>query len=101
MAPDETSIPRLIHNWAADYEISSKELAGTLWCESRFKTDAVGHNGNPHGIAQIFLKYHPDVSLEEARNPTFPIRWTAEKFAQEDAHLWTCWRTLYAHAQQS
>lgn len=96
VAPPQDSIPALISHYAAEYGISHTELYKTLWCESRFNPKAVGDGGNSHGIAQIYLKFHPDVSKAEAQDPHFAIEWTARKFKEGNARLWTCWRNQFS-----
>lgn len=74
------------------------ELANTLirlaHCESSLNPEAVGDNGNSYGLFQIFLKWHPDVTAEQARDIEFATKWTANKIRQGQGHLWTCWAKI-------
>ena len=97
VAPYRDTIEGYIARYSEEYGISAHELRTTLWCESRFNTKAVGDGGNSHGIAQIFLRYHPTVSKAEAQDPKFAIQWTAKKFSEGRAHLWTCWRIHFGN----
>lgn len=76
------------------YEIEP-ELGNTLirlaHCESTLNPDAVGDEGNSYGLFQIFLKWHPDVTQEQAQNIEFATKWTANKIRQGQGDLWTCW----------
>jgi hypothetical protein len=71
------------------------ELANTLirlaHCESTLNPAAVGDYGNSLGLFQIFLKWHPDVTPEQALDVEFATRWTAKKIRQGQGDLWTCW----------
>lgn len=95
IAPFDAAQPdKAIYFWADFYSVSRVELYETIKCESRFRPNAVGKFGEL-GIAQIYLKYHPSVSKEEALDPDFSIRWMAEQFSKGDEHLWTCWRKKF------
>jgi len=79
------------------YEIEP-ELSDTLillaHCESSLNPQAVGDNGNSHGLFQIFLKWHPDVTKEQAQDVAFSTRWTADKIRQGKGDLWSCWSKI-------
>ncbi len=47
--------------------------------ESSWNPSAVGDQGTSFGLAQIHLPAHPDVSKEQADNPTYAIFWTAKE----------------------
>ena len=94
VAPPEPTVDQLIEKYAKQYGVSAKSIKKTLFCESSLRPDAVGDNGNSHGIAQIYLKYHPDVSKAEALDPAFAIEWMARKFSEGKSGLWTCARKL-------
>jgi hypothetical protein len=74
------------------------ELGETLirlaHCESSLNPQAVGDNGNSHGLYQIFLKWHPDVTQAQAQDIEFATRWTASKIRQGKGDLWTCWSKI-------
>lgn len=63
-------------------------------CESNFNPYAIGDNGNSYGLYQIFLRYHPDVTKEQAQVIEFSTIWTINKFKAGGWRLWTCARTL-------
>ncbi len=72
----------------------SEILIKLAHCESSLNPQAVGDNGNSHGLYQIYLKWHPDVSLEQARDIEFATKWTANKIRQGKGDLWTCWSKI-------
>ncbi len=86
------SIHELIATYSALYGVSNEKLTKVLTCESNLNPRAVGDNGTSYGIAQIHLSSHKDISKEEALNPDFAIRWTAQQFALNKQNMWTCWK---------
>lgn len=63
-------------------------------CESSLNPYAVGDHGHSHGLYQIFLRWHPDVTLDQARDIDFATRWTAKKIRQGHGRIWTCWAKI-------
>lgn len=93
--PTPASTTEQVISYYADvYQVSAEEMAGTLWCESKYKSNAVGDHGHSYGIAQIYLDYHKDVSKKQALNPIFSIEWMARQFSVGNKHLWSCARHL-------
>jgi hypothetical protein len=56
-------------------------LGGLITNESGLDPAAVGVNGQDHGLAQINLGAHKDVSVLEALTPDYAIHWSAEDLA--------------------
>lgn len=54
-------------------------LGGLLLNESGLDPAAVGSNGTDHGVAQINLAAHPEISLTDAMHPEFAIAWTSQE----------------------
>ena len=88
-------VEALIREYSGLYEVSYNKMYYTLKCESGFKPNAVGDGGHSFGVAQIHLPSHPTVSREQALDPDFPLRWTAQQFAKGNAKMWTCYRLLF------
>lgn len=63
-------------------------LGGLMVHESALDPAAVGVNGIDHGLAQINLNAHVDVSIEQALTPDFAVHWSAEDLA----HVAATWR---------
>jgi hypothetical protein len=57
-------------------------LGGLLANESALDPAAVGINGQDHGLAQINLGAHKDVSVLDALTPDYAIHWSAEELAE-------------------
>jgi len=71
----------------AKYATGSKayQIKRTLYCESGYNNiqSYIVKNGireESFGIAQINLPSHPDVSREQALDPDFSIKWTADNW---------------------
>ncbi len=71
------------------------ELGDTLIllanCESTLNPNAMGDDANSFGLYQIFLKWHTDVTREQALEIDFATRWTAQKIREGEGHIWSCW----------
>ena len=63
--------------------------------QSEFK-DSAGPNGREDswGVAQINLKWNPDITRAEAQDPLFALPWAAKQWVAGNAHHWTEWRVL-------
>ena len=55
------------------------DLLAMAWTESRFNPNAIGDNGASHGLYQIHLGYHPEITQEQARDIRFSINWTLNR----------------------
>jgi hypothetical protein len=63
------------------------------YCESRFDTKAVNDNGiygKDHGAFQINLKYHPNITIDQAEDITFATNWTIDQINAGRQNLWAC-----------
>lgn len=64
------------------------------WCESRYDINAKNVNANgtvDYGLMQINTFYHPEVSVEQALDPEFSVKYFIKKYNQGSAHLWRCY----------
>ena len=55
------------------------DLMAMAWTESRFDPNRVGDSGNSYGMFQIHRGYHPDISVEQAKDIEFSAQWTLER----------------------
>ena len=62
-------------------------------CESQWDINAIGDYGKSYGLYQIHRGYHPEVSVEEARDVIKSTQWTIQRFKQGKWYWWTCART--------
>lgn len=107
---DKASLIELATSETKKEHVNTKHFIDTMSCEvmkddagnwvadgqSQFK-DKTGPNGKEpsFGPMMIDLYYHPEVSREQATDPTFAIPWAVHQFATGHASMWTCWRHLY------
>lgn len=57
-----------------------EDLVGIAWAESRsFNLKAVGDSGLAHGVFQIHLGYHPEITIEQAEDPYWAADWTLSR----------------------
>lgn len=76
---------------AEKYGVSANTLHAVISCESGYKTTAIGDHGNSYGLVQIYLRFHPEVSKEEAFDPEFAIAFLAKNIAAGRGYWWTCY----------
>lgn len=87
----QAPLKQVIAQYASYYGVDGEALYKTLYCESRLNPSAIGALGEV-GIAQIYLKYHPTVTREQALDPIFSIKFAAQEFSKGNATLWSCYR---------
>lgn len=91
-----------IHYYAAKYGVNEKHLTETIRKESNFDPDVQskfvdrkGLQEESYGLSQINVKWNPQVSIEEAKDPDFAINFMAYNFSIGKASMWSAWRELY------
>ena len=89
-----------ISELASRYPKYSSIILNVTWCESHYKNvqSDIIYNGSREdswGIAQINLRWHPEVTKEQALDPEFAIDFMAKRIEAGKAVEWTCWRSLY------
>lgn len=60
--------------------------------ESTWNPNAIGDGGTSHGLVQIHLPAHPDITEEQAHDPEFALNFIVDEFKQGNEKKWTCWR---------
>lgn len=53
-----------------------------------------GKREESYGLAQINLPSHPNISYNEAINPSFAIDYLTSELAAGHGNMWTCYRKL-------
>lgn len=80
-----------INRQASNGRVRLAMLMGGM-LESGLNPLAVGDNGKSHGIFQIFLTAHPDVTAAQARDPEFAVRFMLPAYtagvSKVDTALW-------------
>lgn len=67
-------------------------ILATIKCESDFDHKAVGDKGDSLGLVQINLPSWPQISRQEAFDPTFAMDFIIEQFRLGHQKFWTCYR---------
>lgn len=60
--------------------------------ESTWNPNAIGDGGKSHGLVQIYLPAHPNITKEQAHDPEFAINFIIDEFKKGNEKKWTCWR---------
>lgn len=97
----QSEVMSLINKYSSEYNVNADHLFQTIKCESHFdSTIQSGYFKNgvqeqSFGLSQINLLANPDVTLAQADNPDFSVRFMAQKFSQGFASHWSCWNELF------
>jgi hypothetical protein len=89
------SVSELITLSAKFHSVQRQIIADVINCESGGKTDAIGALGEV-GIVQIYLKYWPSISREQALDPVFSIDFLAHEISHGRGGSWSCFRAIGA-----
>lgn len=83
---------------AGRYHLNADHFAAVIACESSWDPSVQSGYKNPdgtqersYGLAQINLDANPTISLDEATDPEFALRFMAQSWAEGYARHWTCW----------
>ena len=108
---------RLTMHYGAKYKVSYKDMYEVIKCETGGTFDPTiqsqvrysftdpdrgiveGEREESYGIAQIHLKDNPDISIEQATDMDFSIRFMAEEFSKGN-QSWR-WKLCWNRVQQS
>jgi len=82
-----SDIEQLILTASQENNINPALLASVLFQESQFNPRAVNEGSGDYGIAQISRKWHPEVTEEQAFDPTFAIPFAARLLAEDTKHF--------------
>jgi len=104
-------ITELINKYADQYGVSRTLMYNIIECETAHTFDpniqsglkykftdskrgiVIGQQEQSYGLAQIHLPDHPQVTIEQAKDPVFAIKFMAQNLSQ-DRHLWYCERIV-------
>jgi hypothetical protein len=105
------NIVKLINKYADQYGVSRTLMYNIIECETAHTFDPniqsglkykfsdsrrgiiIGQQEKSWGLAQIHLPDHPQVTIEQAKDPEFAIKFMAENLS-EGRHLWYCERIV-------
>lgn len=90
------TIPQMIVKYANENNVSAEVLTNVIRCESNFNPKAINNSPIEYsvGLVQINLKAHTSITVEQAMDPDFAIRFMAERI-DKSPHMWTCYTKIY------
>lgn len=91
----KSEIIQLILDIAEKHGIDGEQFLETAKCESSLRPSVVGDGGESYGLFQIHIVSHPTVEPQQALDPVWATEWSAKKWAEGKASMWTCARLLY------
>ena len=86
----------LVTYYAKRYKVSEKTMRAVIKCESGWNTKAINNSKIEYsaGLVQINLRAHKNITLAQAQDPNFAIRFLASNLAKGNGRIWTCYRNL-------
>jgi len=95
--PKVLTVSETLKLYADIYDVSYPEMLQTAKCESSLNPLATNSTAKEYsiGIAQINLKAHTNITVEQARDPAFSAEFLAKNISQGKGSMWTCYRNLF------
>ncbi len=98
----KSGLTSLVYHYAEEYNVKPQTMINVINCEDttwdpKKQSDIVqnGKREESYGLAQIHLPSNPDVSLSQAQDPEFAIKFMAKEMAAGHANKWSCYRKIY------
>jgi len=95
--PKVLSVKEVIALYAERYNVSYEKMYKTSFCESSLNPNAINSTDREYsvGIAQINLKAHTHITVEQAKDIYFSAEFMAKEFARGNARIWSCYNKFY------
>jgi len=95
--PKVLSVKEVIALYAERYNVSYEQMYRTSFCESSLNPNAINSTDREYsvGIAQINLKAHTHITVEQAKDIYFSAEFMAKEFARGNAKIWSCYNKIY------
>lgn len=95
--PKVLSVKEVIALYAERYNVSYEQMYRTSFCESSLNPNAINSTDREYsvGIAQINLKAHTHITVEQAKDIYFSAEFMAKEFARGNARIWSCYNKIY------
>lgn len=86
----------MIVKYAKENNVSADVLTNVIRCESNFNPKAINNSPIEYsvGLSQINLRAHTNITVEQAMDPDFAIRFMAERI-DKSPHMWSCYSKIY------
>lgn len=68
-----------------------------IQAESKFNPKAIGDRGLSHGLVQIYAPAHPNISIQQAENPQFSVKYLCDNLSLGNGWMWTTDVLVYNH----
>ena len=83
----------MAHRIALEEGVSPAVIEAVVTCESQWNPRAIGDHGHSYGLAQIYMPvWGKEITVQQAYDPEFALRFMARKIASGEGNLWTCYR---------
>lgn len=79
---------------AEEYDISTSTLSNLVWSESRWNPSATSTTGDV-GLVQINLEQTPTVSMEQALDPLFSLKYAAQQIRDGKEYAWVACNCVF------
>lgn len=84
-------VPQYIISKAIEYGVDPYMAVHVAWNESRFNSKAIGDHGESHGVWQIHLPAHTNVTEKQAHNLEWSTEWSMREMKKNGCKIWsTC-----------
>lgn len=95
--PKVLSVKETIAFYAQKYNVSYERMYKTSFCESSLNPNAINSTPREYsvGIAQINLKAHTHITVEQAKDVNFSAEFMAKEFSKGNARIWSCYVKIY------
>lgn len=82
----------LAHEMSIQYAVPYPLIRSIVSCESSFNPDAtnISKREQSYGLSQINRLAHPSISIQQAEDPAFALRYLAEGL-KSDPSQWSCY----------
>jgi hypothetical protein len=96
------TVSELVLQYSKQYGVSSTTMWTVMKCEnkeldptlqSRIITN--GKRELSFGLVQIHVPSHPDITLKQATDAEFSIKYLAQQLKKGNGKQWTCYRTYF------
>jgi hypothetical protein len=78
-----------IKAYADFYDQDYGVMDAIVKAESNYNPEAIGDSGKSHGLVQIFLPAHKEVTKEQAHNIDFSLDFLAKNLKAGKCRIWT------------
>lgn len=87
----------MIDTTAATYDVSATVMHKVISCESTYDYNAVNKTQKEYsvGLVQINRMAHPNITLEQAKDPIFATEFLAKNLKKGKGQMWSCYQKYY------